>query len=88
MLRSSHPAAVTDPPTPGGRGTSRTADAVGPAGVCVPGATGPAPPVIPGTQAPTPRTGRRAPDDEDVGWGAPVDDSNDELLTRDRPPHW
>lgn len=31
---------------------------------------------------------RRAPDDEDVGWGAPVVDSNDDRLSRDRPPHW
>ena len=31
---------------------------------------------------------RRAPDDEDVGWGAPGSDSNDDRLTRDRPPHW
>ena len=31
---------------------------------------------------------RRAPDDEDVGWGAAASDSNDERLTRDRPPHW
>ncbi len=30
----------------------------------------------------------RAPDDEDVGWGAPASDSNDDRLTRDRPPHW
>ena len=31
---------------------------------------------------------RRSPDDEDVGWGAPVVDSNDDRLSRDRPPHW
>jgi hypothetical protein len=30
----------------------------------------------------------RAPDDLDVGWGAPVDDSNDDRLNRERPPHW
>ena len=37
----------------------------------------------------TPGPVRRAPDDEDVGWGAPpVSDSNDDRLTRDRPPHW
>ncbi len=35
-----------------------------------------------------PRAGRRAPDDEDVGWGAPAPDSNDDRLARDRPPHW
>jgi len=34
------------------------------------------------------RGGRRAPDDQDVGWGAPVDDSNDDRLSRERPPHW
>ena len=35
-----------------------------------------------------PQPARRAPDDEDVGWGAPASDSNDDRLTRDRPPHW
>jgi hypothetical protein len=35
-----------------------------------------------------PGTVRRAPDDEDIGWGRPVSDSNDDRLTRDRPPHW
>ncbi|MCL2463539.1 MAG: hypothetical protein FWF28_00505 [Micrococcales bacterium] len=35
-----------------------------------------------------PTSVRRAPDDEDVGWGAPVADSNDDRLRRDRPPHW
>jgi hypothetical protein len=38
---------------------------------------------------PTRRTAPgRAPDDEDVGWGAPGADSNDDRLARDRPPHW
>lgn len=36
----------------------------------------------------TPGRIHRAPDDEDVGWGAPVSDSNDDRLARDRPPHW
>lgn len=45
-------------------------------------------PVGGGEASGTPGRVRRAPDDEDVGWGAPVSDSNDDRLTRDRPPHW
>jgi len=41
-------------------------------------------PVAPPAAAPP----ARAPDDLDVGWGAAVDDSNDERLTREKPPHW
>ena len=39
-------------------------------------------------QGQRPEPVRRAPDDEDVGWGARSDDTNDDRLTRDRPPHW
>ncbi len=50
------------------------------------------PPPAPQAGEPTapgvPGSARRAPDDEDVGWGARVDDSNDDRLTRERPPHW
>jgi hypothetical protein len=41
----------------------------------------------PGSSARPARTSR-APDDEDLGWGAPAADSNDDRLNRDRPPHW
>jgi len=37
---------------------------------------------------PAAATPARAPDDLDVGWGPAVDDSNDDRLTREKPPHW
>lgn len=38
----------------------------------------PEPPVLPD----------RSDDDDDVGWGEPAEDDDDERFTRERPPHW
>jgi len=44
--------------------------------------------VRPGSGDPDPSVGLRALDDGDVGWQAPAEDSDDERLRRDVPPHW
>ncbi len=43
--------------------------------------------VRPGAGDPDPSVVQRAPDDLDVGW-QPSDDTNDDRLRRDVPPHW
>ncbi len=43
--------------------------------------------VRPGAGDPDPSIDRRALDDRDVGW-QPAEDSNDDRLRRDVPPHW
>lgn len=35
-----------------------------------------------------PVVARRSLDDSDLGWGDRADDSNDDRLQRNRPPHW
>ncbi|MDM7855526.1 hypothetical protein [Cellulomonas alba] len=37
---------------------------------------------------PEPPVAFRSKDDSDVGWGSRSDDSNDDRLERDKPPHW
>jgi hypothetical protein len=76
VLRSSFP--VPAEPAEPATGQERTAEPGEP--------TADAAPPLAGRRAQ--RGGRRAPDDQDVGWGAPVDDSNDDRLNRERPPHW
>jgi len=45
-----------------------------------------APPATP-SGVPDPAVAIRSADDSDVGWGG-SDDSNDDRLHRDKPPHW
>ncbi len=44
--------------------------------------------VRPGTGDREPSVGLRAADDLDLGWQAPTDETNDDRLRRDVPPHW
>ena len=76
VLRSSFPAPGAQD-AQDAQDDGRAAAAPTPSAAATPPATPPA-----ATTAP------RAPDDLDVGWGAAVDDSNDDRLTREKPPHW
>ncbi|MBO9553199.1 hypothetical protein [Cellulomonas sp.] len=49
--------------------------------------TGPAASEATSTGTPDPAVAVRSADDSDVGWGG-SDDSNDDRLHRDKPPHW
>ena len=44
--------------------------------------------VRPGSGEPDPAVALRSDDDSDVGWQAVGDESNDDRLRRDVPPHW
>lgn len=47
-----------------------------------------APPDRSAAEVAEPAIPRRSLDDSDLGWGDRADDSNDERLQQNRPPHW